>query len=168
MSDTDERERTWDMRGEQQQLMLGTSNRRSRHAVVPFNLGGQADVLVFRNHVPGQVAATCELLGEPTQKQNSLGTFELVILNARAGVETVDDLPSGSVHLRTQGPGWATPWAPRHGQLSEAFDDGWPCCSPVTDAFEYAGSKAGLCSAFPSPRRKWKPVKLAKSRCSRP
>jgi hypothetical protein len=45
----------------------------------PFYLGGQADVLSFRQHIAGRVLATCELLGEPSQKPNLQGTFELAI-----------------------------------------------------------------------------------------
>jgi len=59
--------------------VLGKTDGNVLHAGIPFNLGGQADVLLFSNHIPGQVAATCNLLGEPSQKQNKLGTFELVI-----------------------------------------------------------------------------------------
>jgi hypothetical protein len=71
--------RIWDTRKVALECVLGPAEDTVLHAVVPFHLGGQADVLMFRKHVAGQVAATCELLGEPSQKRNLQGTFELAI-----------------------------------------------------------------------------------------
>ncbi len=36
-------------------------------------------MLTFRTHVPGRIVATCELLGEETQKRNLMGTYELAV-----------------------------------------------------------------------------------------
>jgi len=71
--------KTWDARQAALESVLGPAEPVVLHAIVPFNLGGQADVLLFRNHIEGRVAATCELLGEPSQKPNLLGTYELAV-----------------------------------------------------------------------------------------
>ncbi len=142
MSDTDERERTWDARRAALESVLGKSDGRVLHAIVPFDLGGQADVLVFRSHIPGQVAATCDLLGERSQKQNSLGTFELVV----AQREDHDWGPSMISHL-------ARYTCERKVGLGNTMDLGanFPKRSTMAGLlfaayrrFEYAGSKAGL------------------------
>jgi len=69
----------WDARKAVLESVLGPAEDTVLHAVVPFHLGGQADVLSFRKHLPGRLSATCELLGEPSQKQNVIGNFELVV-----------------------------------------------------------------------------------------
>src|SRR4051812_42772033 len=69
----------WDARKAALESALGPADDSILHALVPFHLGGQADVLTFRNHIPGRTAATCELLGQPAQKRNLLGTYELAI-----------------------------------------------------------------------------------------
>jgi suppressor of fused protein SUFU len=78
MSD-DEWKRMWDARKTALESVLGPAEETVLHAFVPFHLGGQADVLTFRKHIAGRVAATCELLGEPSQKPNLQGTYELAI-----------------------------------------------------------------------------------------
>jgi hypothetical protein len=75
----DEWKRTWDARTAALESVLGPAEDMVLHALVPFQIGGQADVLSFRKLMAGQVAATCELLGEPSQKRNLQGTFELAI-----------------------------------------------------------------------------------------
>lgn len=75
----DDWKRTWDARKAALESVLGPAEDTVLHAVVPFHLGGQADVLAFHKHIAGRVAATCELLGEPSQKQNLQGTYELMI-----------------------------------------------------------------------------------------
>ncbi len=69
----------WDARQSALTSVLGETDGMVLHALIPFHLGGQADVICFHNHVPGRVAATCELLGEESQKKNQLGTYELMI-----------------------------------------------------------------------------------------
>jgi len=59
--------------------VLGDPDGLVLHAVIPWQLGGQADVLCFRKHLPGRVAVTCELLGEEGQIESDLGTYELMI-----------------------------------------------------------------------------------------
>jgi len=76
---SDDWERTWNARQAALESVLGPADNAVLHAVIPFHLGGQADVLAFSQSVPGKVFATCELLGEPTQKPNLLGTYELAI-----------------------------------------------------------------------------------------
>jgi hypothetical protein len=75
----DGKRRLWDERKNAIESVLGPADDTVLHAVVPFHLGGQADVLTFRKHIAGRVAATCELLGAPAQKRNLLGTYELVV-----------------------------------------------------------------------------------------
>lgn len=71
---------TWDAREGALKSVLGETDGNVLHAMRPFVLGGQADVLIFPKHLPGgRVAATCELLGEESQIRNSLGTYELMI-----------------------------------------------------------------------------------------
>jgi Suppressor of fused protein (SUFU) len=69
----------WDARKAALEAELGPADDLVLHAFKPFHLGGQADVLTFHKHIPGRVAVTCELLGEPSQKKNVLGNFELMI-----------------------------------------------------------------------------------------
>jgi hypothetical protein len=75
----DEWKQTWDARKTALESVLGAAEDSVLHAFLPFHLGGQADVLTFRKHIAGRVAATCELLGEPSQKPNLQGTYELAI-----------------------------------------------------------------------------------------
>lgn len=70
---------TWNAREAALTSVLGETDPMVLHAMMPFQLGGQADVVCFRKHLPGRVAATCELLGEEGQIQNDLGTYELMI-----------------------------------------------------------------------------------------
>jgi len=65
------------------ELALGKSDGMVTHAVVPFQFGydagGRADVVHFREHVPGIVYVTSELIGDDRQIQNALGNYELAI-----------------------------------------------------------------------------------------
>ena len=70
---------TWDARLAALTSVLGPTDGAVLHAMIPFHLGGQADVVCFRKHIPGRAAATCELLGEESQIRNDLGTYELMI-----------------------------------------------------------------------------------------
>ena len=78
MAENDWRQ-TWDARKAALESVLGPADDLVLTAVPPFYLGGAADVLTFRRHISGRVASTCELLGEPSQKPNLQGTYELVI-----------------------------------------------------------------------------------------
>ena len=75
----DDWKQTWDAREAALKSVLGETDGMVLHAMIPFHLGGQADVICFRRHIPGRVAATCELLGEQSQIRNGLGTYELMI-----------------------------------------------------------------------------------------
>ena len=82
-SESDEWTRWWDARMAAMRSVLGDADDLVGHAVVPFEmgaeLGGGADLVYFRNHVPGVVAVTCELIGRDDQRENSLGNYELAI-----------------------------------------------------------------------------------------
>lgn len=142
MSDADDWQRTWDARQAALEGVLGKSDGTVLHARMPFNLGGQADVLVFRDHIRGRVVATCELLGEPSQKQNALGTFELAV----AQRDDHDWGPATISHL-------ARYTCERKVGLGNTMDLGnnFPKRSTMAGLlfaaygrFEYAGSKAGI------------------------
>jgi hypothetical protein len=142
MANIDDWQRTWDSRQATLEGVLGKSDGRVLHARMPFNLGGQADVLIFRDHLPGRIAATCELLGEPSQKQNSLGTFELAV----AEREDSDWGPTMISHL-------ARYTCERRVGLGNTMDLGnnFPTGSTMAGLlfagykkFEYAGNRAGL------------------------
>ena len=63
--------------------VLGPSHELVGHATIPFSLGadigGAADVVYFRRHIPGVVCVTSELIGNTDQHRNGLGHYELVI-----------------------------------------------------------------------------------------
>lgn len=69
----------WDAREAALTSVLGESDGAVLHALVPFHLGGTADVLSFRKHRAGRVAARCELLGDEGQLETGLGTYELMV-----------------------------------------------------------------------------------------
>ncbi len=73
----------WDARVSAMQRLLGPAEGVVGHATVPFDigaeLGGGADVIYFKNHLPGVVMVTSELIGRDDQVLNSLGNYELAI-----------------------------------------------------------------------------------------
>jgi hypothetical protein len=73
----------WDARLAAMTNVLGRPDDVVGHAAVPFgmgaDLGGAADIVYFRDHVPGIVAATSELIGNEDQIESSLGNYELLI-----------------------------------------------------------------------------------------
>lgn len=73
----------WDARVAAIETLLGKSEDIVGHANVPFefgpDLGGGADIIYFRHHIPGQVAVTCGLIGCEEQIPNQLGNYELMI-----------------------------------------------------------------------------------------
>lgn len=71
--------RLWDARTGVLESLYGPSDDLVGHASVPFDQGGQADILFFSEHIPGKLAVTCEMLGRADQLKNSLGTYELAI-----------------------------------------------------------------------------------------
>lgn len=139
----DDRQRTWDARQTVLESVLGKTDGTVLHARRPFNLGGQADVLVFPNHIPGRVYATCELLGEPSQKQNTLGTDELAVAHRDAhdwGPATISHLARYTCETRLE-PGQTM-------DLGRNFPKGSTMAGLLFIAyggrFEYLGGKAGL------------------------
>ncbi|MDR3402586.1 MAG: suppressor of fused domain protein [Chthoniobacter sp.] len=78
--ENDDWKRIWDARLAALESILGKSADTVGHAVVPFYLGGTADVLSFPHYVPGFTFVTADLTGEDVgQKPNSLGNYELMI-----------------------------------------------------------------------------------------
>jgi hypothetical protein len=73
----------WDARVAAIEGVLGKSEDIVGHALIPFNFGGEmggaADIIYFRHHVPGRVSVTCELIGCEDQVPNDLGNYELMI-----------------------------------------------------------------------------------------
>ncbi len=73
----------WDARVVAIESVLGKSEDIVGHAVIPFHLGaavgGAADIIYFRKHIPGIIAVTCELIGCDDQVPNQLGNYELMI-----------------------------------------------------------------------------------------
>jgi hypothetical protein len=49
------------------------------HSPIPFNLDGNADVLIFRKHLKGVVYVTADLIGDDRSKPSELGQYELMI-----------------------------------------------------------------------------------------
>jgi hypothetical protein len=73
----------WDARLSALEQILGPSDGVVGHSPVPFDLGhdvgGAADVLYFREHLPGIATVTAELIGREEQGRNRLGNYELMI-----------------------------------------------------------------------------------------
>jgi hypothetical protein len=73
----------WDARVAAMESILGKSADTVGHGVIPFQfgaeMGGAADIVYFRNHLDGVVAATSELIGCDDQLQNDQGNYELMI-----------------------------------------------------------------------------------------
>ena len=73
----------WDARLAAMESVLGKSADTVGHGVIPFelgaDLGGAADIVYFRHHLDGVVAATSELIGCDDQIPNDQGNYELMI-----------------------------------------------------------------------------------------
>jgi hypothetical protein len=79
-ADSDDWRLVWDARQQALEAVLGPPTERVFHAVIPLDLGGSADVLEFRKHVPGSTYVTADLVGPLSgQPQNTLGQYELMI-----------------------------------------------------------------------------------------
>ena len=91
----------WDARMTAMRNVLGDSDAMVGHATIPFEvgaeLGGAADIVYFRTHVPGVVSVTSELIGRDDQLENSLGNYELAICH-RADEPWGPDLISRLAH----------------------------------------------------------------------
>ena len=79
----DEWHQWWDARVAAIETILGRVDDTVGHALVPFDLGtdigGAADVIYFKNVIPGVVAVTSELIGRDDQVPNAIGNYELAI-----------------------------------------------------------------------------------------
>lgn len=76
----DEWTKIWDARLEALASVLGKPEDTVYHAVIPFGLGGSADVVSFPNYLSGNTYVTSELTGvDIGQQPNSLGHYELMI-----------------------------------------------------------------------------------------
>lgn len=74
----------WDARVAAIEKILGKMDDTVGHALIPFQLGadigGAADIIYFKQHIPGVVSVTSELIsGCDEQIPNELGNYELVI-----------------------------------------------------------------------------------------
>ncbi len=73
----------WDARIAAMETVLGKSADTVGHGMIPFQLGaemgGAADIVYFREHLDGVIAATSELIGCDDQLPNDLGNYELMI-----------------------------------------------------------------------------------------
>ena len=82
-ADDNEWQEWWDARVAAIEGVLGKSEDVVGHAAIPFHLGGDiggaADIIYFRHHLPGRVSVTSELIGCEDQVPNDLGNYELMI-----------------------------------------------------------------------------------------
>jgi Suppressor of fused protein (SUFU) len=70
----------WTARSSALEAILGKPDGMVYHAVIPFSLGGEADVVAFPSYRNGIAFVTAELTGEDVgQIQNELGNYELMI-----------------------------------------------------------------------------------------
>lgn len=90
----DEWQKIWDARIAALTPILGKPADTVLHAVIPFQLGGAADVLPFPDFTPGITYVTAEMTGEDVgQRPTSLGNYELMIC-ARQELQKAGDLIS--------------------------------------------------------------------------
>ena len=73
----------WDARVSALEQLFGPADDMVGHAVVPLDfgvdIGGAADVIYFKHHLPGVLTVTCELIGRDDQVKSALGNYELAI-----------------------------------------------------------------------------------------
>src|SRR5579859_3732521 len=91
---SDDGQRIWEARKAGLAQVFGQPSNMELHAVVPFFLGGFADVLAFPEYVPGVTYVTAEMTGEDTgQRPTAIGNYELMIC-ARQELPKAGDLIS--------------------------------------------------------------------------
>jgi hypothetical protein len=79
-TENNEWQKIWDARIAGLKPILGRPTDTVLHAVIPFQLGGSADVLPFPDYMPGITYVTAEMTGEDVgQRPTTLGNFELMI-----------------------------------------------------------------------------------------
>jgi Suppressor of fused protein (SUFU) len=87
-------QKIWDARIAALTPILGKPTDKVLHAVIPFQLGGSADVLPFPDFTPGITYVTAEMTGEDVgQRPTTLGNYELMIC-ARQELQKAGDLIS--------------------------------------------------------------------------
>ena len=92
--ENDEYKNVWDARVAALTPILGKPGDKVWHAVIPFQLGGSADVLAFPEFVPGITFVTAEMTGvDMGQRPSTLGNYELMIC-AKEQLEKAADLIS--------------------------------------------------------------------------
>ena len=69
----------WNERMAAMERLLGPAEDMVYHAVIPLFLGGDADVVEFRQYIGGHCYVTSEMTGDPEQNQSSLGSYELML-----------------------------------------------------------------------------------------
>ncbi|SFH56590.1 suppressor of fused domain protein [Planctomicrobium piriforme] len=69
----------WNARQALLESILGPAEDIVHHAPVPFELGGDADVLEFTQKIPGVTYVTADLTGSSLSKPNTNGQYELMI-----------------------------------------------------------------------------------------
>jgi hypothetical protein len=83
LPEPEDQDKWWDARLDALQNLFGAVDDLVGHAVTPFDFrdcpGAAADLVYFRNHIPGVVTVTAELIGRDDQLENSLGNYELAI-----------------------------------------------------------------------------------------
>src|SRR2546423_1543900 len=76
----DDWQEVWDARADAIAKVLGPGYDNVFHAVHPFALGGQADVMAYCHHLEGMVYVTAELTGKP---DSCYTDYELMICHRR-------------------------------------------------------------------------------------
>lgn len=99
----------WDDRMDAIESVLGRSDGMVSHSSVPFEFGydagGRADVVHFREYVPGIVYVTSELIGDDRQIRNGLGNYELAICHRTEetwGAETISSLAYCTLNVKIE------------------------------------------------------------------
>jgi hypothetical protein len=91
----------WKARTQAFEAEFGPMDDMVRHSNIPFEMGeaagGLANVVYFRQHVPGVLAVTSELIGVDGQVPNGLGNYELAICR-RGESEWCDYMISRMAH----------------------------------------------------------------------
>jgi len=91
---TEDWEQIWNARIAALIPILGQPTNTVLHAIIPFQLGGSADVVPFPDHVPGMTYVTAEMTGENVgQRPSTLGNYELMICT-RQELQKAGDLIS--------------------------------------------------------------------------
>jgi hypothetical protein len=142
----DEWQMVWDARIAALTPILGKPADTVLHAVIPFCLGGAADVLPFPDFTPGVTYVTAEMTGEDVgQRPTSLGNYELVIC-ARHELHKAGDLISNLARYTCDAelePGETMDLGTFFGDSTmRALLFTHPCEQPVH--FEFLGQRYGL------------------------